>query len=336
MKSHQRDLLSANVLGLVFVLFVAAPIKAEVEDVVARCFAVCPGGELIVTLDRGSVEVRGAEAETADIRVVRRVPAGDAEAKKILTNHIVRISQEGTKVEVRAQYQGEMRTERFGSRPGVQVKCLITVPRKFDADINTAGDCICVTGLTGRVTARTFGGSLQFEKIDGTLSGHTCGGSVTVAECKGAVTVNTSGGSIRLGGIEGDVVARTSGGPIRADKLNGNSALETSGGSIRAAAIKGQIQATTSGGSITAELLDRPTGDCSFKTSGGSITVLLADDIAADIDARTSGGRVWSDLFISPIGQRCAKKNELRGKINGGGPLVTARTSGGNVILRKK
>jgi hypothetical protein len=55
-----------------------------------------------------------------------------------------------------------------------------------------------------------------------------------------------------------------------------------------------------------------------------------------DVDARTSGGRVISDLPVVSIVQGEQKKNELRGKINGGGPLITAHTSGGNVHLKKK
>jgi hypothetical protein len=55
-----------------------------------------------------------------------------------------------------------------------------------------------------------------------------------------------------------------------------------------------------------------------------------------DVDASTSGGRVSSDLPVVTTVQGEQKKNELRGKINGGGPLVKAHTSGGNVRIEKK
>ena len=42
-----------------------------------------------------------------------------------------------------------------------------------------------------------------------------------------------------------------------------------------------------------------------------------------------------SDLPVTTVTQGDVKKNELRGKINGGGPLITAHTSGGSVRLEK-
>jgi hypothetical protein len=57
---------------------------------------------------------------------------------------------------------------------------------------------------------------------------------------------------------------------------------------------------------------------------------------AVDIDARTSGGRVSSDLPVVTVVQGQQKNTELRGKINGGGPLITAQTSGGSVRVQKQ
>jgi len=54
------------------------------------------------------------------------------------------------------------------------------------------------------------------------------------------------------------------------------------------------------------------------------------------VDARTSAGRVSTDFPVVAVIQGEQKKNELRGKINGGGPLITAHTSGGSVHIRKK
>ena len=100
--------------------------------------------------------------------------------------------------------------------------------------------------------------------------------------------------------------------------------------------IKGQTEAATSGGSITARLLEQPPGDCSFKTSGGSITIALDEKVAVDVDAHTSAGKVSCDFPVVTTVQGEQKKNELRGKINGGGPLLTAHTSAGSVHLQKQ
>lgn len=325
-----------KMLCLFTVTLLAAAARGEVEDDVVKSFTAQPGGKLFVGLDVGSIEVSGVEAESVDVRLLRRVRTSAGRASAILTNHIVTIAQDGNTVIVRAQSTGLIRTGWVGNGPRLQVKCLVTVPRRFNVELWTAGGNISVTEVNGKVNARTSGGSLRFEKIDGTISGRTSGGSVTVAKCKGTVSVRTSGGNLQLSDIKGDIEARVSGGSIQADKLDGKSVLKTGGGSIRVTAVKGRIDARTSGGGIRLDVTEQPTGDCLLNASGGCITVALGAAVGVDIDARTSGGRVLTDLPVNGTAQTAQKKNELRGKLNGGGPLITARTSGGNISFCKK
>jgi hypothetical protein len=65
-------------------------------------------------------------------------------------------------------------------------------------------------------------------------------------------------------------------------------------------------------------------------TSGGSVTAYLANDIAVDLDASTSGGRVKSDFMV--VGK--IKKTSIKGTINGGGPDLKLKTSGGSVRIK--
>ena len=78
--------------------------------------------------------------------------------------------------------------------------------------------------------------------------------------------------------------------------------------------------------SIRAQLSQQPHGPCHLKTSGGNVEVSLAADIGLQVDARTSGGRVSTDFPV--VTQGTLDKNSLKASINGGGPLMTLRTSG--------
>jgi DUF4097 and DUF4098 domain-containing protein YvlB len=140
----------------------------------------------------------------------------------------------------------------------------------------------------------------------------TGGGSINLSDLKGTVEANTSGGSITLGRIQGDVDVQTSGGAIRVDEVAGN------------------IDAYTSGGSINAKISKQPSYDCRLRTSGGSVTVYLAPQIAVDLEASTSGGRVNSEFDVDGL----VKKQKIRGKINGGGPKLELKTSGGSVRIK--
>jgi len=336
MKPKSLNSLKAGTLAAALLALAAASVRADVEDTITKSFKVQPGGQLVVQADRGSIEVMTAASEAVAIEITRKASGSEAKAGQILKDHVVTMTQDGNQVMVRAEYKGGKLDGWFGFGNNLQVKYRITVPRKFDVDLKTGGGSIKVSELTGKLQAQTSGGSLDLEKIEGPVSGSTSGGSIAVAGCKGNADLKTSGGSLHLSDIEGDVEARTSGGSIRAEKLTGKSVVKTSGGSIQVSGIKGQIDANTSGGSITASLSGQPTGDCFFKTSGGSVTVGLDEKVAVDIDAHTSAGRVSTDFPVATLVQGEQKKDQLRGKINGGGPLITAHTSAGSVHIRKQ
>jgi len=153
--------------------------------------------------------------------------------------------------------------------------------------------------------------------------------SVTVPE-EFDIDIDTSGGSIRISDLTGDIDARTAGGSIRVGSIKGKVELNTSGGSIQTENIYGPLNAHTSGGSIRATFAQQLTEDATLDTSGGSITAYLVPDVKIDLDASTSGGRVKTDFNVNGR----IKKQSIRGEINGGGPELQLRTSGGSVKVR--
>jgi len=144
------------------------------------------------------------------------------------------------------------------------------------------------------------------------------------------IDLNTSGGSIEIEDLTGKVEAYTSGGSISLEDMQGDMDIKTSGGSINLENIIGSIDAKTSGGSIKLKLAKTPTKDSTIKTSGGSISAYLAKDIAVDLFAKTSGGRVRSEFNVE--GE--IKKQLIDGTINGGGPKLVLKTSGGSVRIK--
>ncbi|PKI17693.1 DUF4097 family beta strand repeat-containing protein [Colwellia sp. 12G3] len=145
------------------------------------------------------------------------------------------------------------------------------------------------------------------------------------------LNLDTSGGSIEIENLKGKVDAHTSGGSITLEDMVGDVDIKTSGGSLDLDNIIGKIDAKTSGGSITLKLPTNPTKDSSVKTSGGSITAYLAKDVAVNLSAKTSGGRVSSEFAVNGT----TKKRSIIGTINGGGPELVLKTSGGSVRIKE-
>ena len=195
-------------------------------------------------------------------------------------NFMIYFERNGDDVLVRGEQKEKRRWNWNGDR--LRVKYVVTVPERFDVDLQTSGGSISVEDLEGTVETKTSGGSLSFGMIRGDITGRTSGGSISLNGTSGSADVHTSGGSISLGKVAGTVKAHTSGGSISIDEVSGT------------------IDARTSGGSIQAALTEQPAGDSELRTSGGTITVRLADGIGLDVDAKTSAGRVTTDFDVPP------------------------------------
>ncbi|HXK60211.1 MAG TPA: hypothetical protein PLP42_10000 [Acidobacteriota bacterium] len=297
-----------------------------IEDPVDRTFEVSPGGQLTVESDLGSIEVRTWNENRVDVHIMRAANTSDpARANEILKDIQIDMNQSANSVDVRVRTPGGW----WNRGRNMRLEFQITVPQSFNVDLRTSGGGITVTDLEGKVNSRTSGGGLHFGRIQGPVFGRTSGGGIELQACTGTVDVETSGGGIQIGDVDGDVTAMTSGGPITIQRARGNVKAGTSGGGIRVDEVQGMLDASTSGGGITATISEQPQGDCRLETSGGSIKVRLAENVAVDLDAKTSGGRVRTDFPVtSPVE---IKKDSIRGPLNGGGPALILRTSGGGI-----
>lgn len=306
--------------------------QSTIDNEIRKDFAVKAPGKLTLEADRGSIEVRTGESDAIKIIVIRKISrTSKIEAEEIFKEHEVTFDQTGNDVIVRAKFKGE--AARLWNRRGnnLSVHYLVTIPRKYNLNLNTSGGSISLPDIAGEARARTSGGNIDLGKIEGSVEAKSSGGSITLKGGASAVELETSGGNITVGEVAGHVRAQTSGGSIKVTRSRGDVVAKTTGGNIDLADVAGKLEASTSGGSVTARLSQQPKGNCSVETSGGSIDIQLADSIRVDLDASTSGGRVTTDFPVE--GGR--KKTTLRAALNGGGPALVLRTSGGNVHVRK-
>lgn len=182
----------------------------------------------------------------------------------------------------------------FRSKPSVHFNATLSVPKGIDVELHTSGGHIEIDGVEGEVAARTSGGHMKLANIGEPVNAHTSGGSVTASDLRSGANLSTSGG------------------PIKVDSIAGNSKLKTSGGSINASFPRG-IDA-----------------DTVLKTSGGGISAKLPQGERFYLNARTSGGGVRTDFPITMTGE-LKRSQTAEDPVNGGGPLLELRTSGGSI-----
>jgi hypothetical protein len=306
----------------------------DTEEHVRKSAPVTSATRLVLNADVGSIHLEPGASTSVDVDVsFHGFPLSREEFDRMRRDFTLDVVQQGSEIRVTgAFHKGWVPVFEFlpiilgGQTMCRDWKCLeygrwlreveyrVTVPEKFNADVETDGGPITVSRVNGELNARTSGGGITVDGGKGRALVHTSGGPIYIKQSAGDVDASTSGGPISIDGNLGRVRAHTSGGPIW----------------IRDAA--GAIDASTSGGGVRASLVGQPKEGCRLSTSGGSIDVTLSRNVHVDLEASTSGGRVWTDFPVPVSDER--HSHELRAPLNGGGPLLYLHTSGGGISVR--
>jgi hypothetical protein len=174
------------------------------------------------------------------------------------------------------------------------IRFIIMMPKQFYPDLNTSGGDIFVDDIVSDAKIKTSGGDIKVNNSTSNINAHTSGGDINISNNNGDVNIGTSGGDVEIDNVSGKVDAETSGGNITL-KLNGEN--------------KGIY----------------------LHTSGGDIKLNIPQDSKAELDCSTSGGDV--SLNGNSTFQGKMKEHSLNGTINGGGPMIKAKTSGGDIVI---
>ena len=305
--------------------------RFDYDEIIEESFDVRSGLTLFVDADLGSIEVIGGRGNEVHVRVIKGVDdVSERRAEEYFARYDVSFRESSRGIEVEGKYDRPS----FWRNNRLRVIYEISIPEVFNVDLHTSGGSIAIERIDGEANIRTSGGSLSIEAVSGPVEARTSGGSITADGVGAPAKLNTSGGSITVRDAAGSVDAKTSGGSISVRSTNGDVYAHTSGGSIHLMDIAGAVDASTSGGSVEAEILGQPERDVTLKTSGGTVTLHLDAGVRADISAHASGGRVRTDLPISVRGE--IQRSRLEGTLNGGGPNITLRSSGGSVNIRER
>jgi len=306
---------------------------AATEEQLNKRFTVEPGGQLVVDVDFGSIELTTHATGEVVVDVWRKVTRKNkADEEEFLRDHPVTFSQDGNTVTVRCRRKG-VGGWSWGGRSRMEGKYTITVPAQFDAQLKTSAGSIAVSDLAGEVKANTSGGGLRFAHLRGPLDGGTSGGGIHVSDCGGNLKIHTSGGGIDVSGGSGSLDGHTSGGSVVVKGFEGDARVGTSGGGLTIENVIGPVEGSTSGGSVSAVLSSPLEGDVRLSSSAGEVTVVVPEDAAFDLDASTSAGRVSTDLPVTVVGK--VERDHLKGTVNGGGESVVLRSSAGSIHLKK-
>jgi DUF4097 and DUF4098 domain-containing protein YvlB len=152
---------------------------------------------------------------------------------------------------------------------------------------------------------------------EGRVNLRTGDGKIDIAGLKGEMDLHSGDGSENLEGVDGKLHASTGDGHINAQGRFDELELKTGDGHVEVRALPGSTLAA----------------GWRLETGDGNVSLEIPSELSADVSLHTSDGHIDLDMPITTEGK--IRQNEVHGKLNGGGSLLTIRTGDGSIHLRK-
>jgi len=275
--------------------------EPQLEESFTREIPLAPGGSVCLNNVIGKIEVCGWDEDMVQIQAVKQVRKGfdRPEAQKLMDEMEIKTRKSGQRVEIETIF-----------------------PRRIRVDLD---DCWLKV-------------LYKMSRLNGSWEGDRLPLSVSY-EIKlprnTDLVLYTAIGEIKVSDLEGDLEVKSVLGSLDIRRLTGNLKADLSLGEIELREVRGSVTAETGAGEIKA-VFDRVEegNEIDLSTFLGEINLTLPSSLAADLNISTGIGELDLDFPADDIDGKVYKRR-VKGKINGGGPEIKARTSLGHVEIRK-
>ena len=324
-----RSLAAAALLAVL-----VSPSRAGAQEATGsfeRTLTVSGPVDLEVLSGSGRIEVRAGQAGRIEIN--GRVRAGNwrlfsgrlsAEERVRRIEASPPIEQTGNRVRI-----GRIDDEEL--RQNVSVSYTVVVPPDSTLVSKTSSGSHLIEGVRGAVTASSGSGSIRVRNAGGDVQATTGSGSIAADAVAGSFSASSGSGSIDGVNVKGGITVKTGSGSVVVSQSGGGPVDASSrSGSIELTGLRGGLRASTSSGTL--RVVGEQTSDWRLSSSSGTVTIELAGKRAFALDAHSNSGRIDTNYPITMTGS--IGRREVRGSVNGGGPLLHVRTSSGGIRIR--
>jgi hypothetical protein len=299
---------------LVFVL----PAQAVIDRVIDKTFEVKPG-TITVRADTFSGGITVTTSDDPQVRVLVRqtVEATDEKAaEKLLAGLDVKLEQSADGVVALKIHPRHAVRWTWQNWSPAALAIEIRAPRNCQLDLQSQEGAITVGTIKGNVRARTAAGTIFIGEIDGEIAATNTRGDISVTACTGSLKLLAKNGNVLIG------------------RSGGRAELSAVDGVIEVQAARGPVIARGNRTDIKVSFVHPLQEASDLSADGGDVTVGFDPRSAATLNARASkfsSVRV-RDLVVTPVRGKPGD-SALTGTLNGGGPLIKIRASGGHVRL---
>ena len=273
-------------------------------DILIRDFGL---ESLMVESSSGDVELREIGAEEIDLEV----SSGDLRGDKLAADRLLTVESSSGRLALGELSADNMRIE--ASSGDITIGSL------------EARTALIMKASSGRIgIGEVSAGSAEFRASSGNIDLET----VSTDSLK----MDLSSGDANLGRVQTrSFNVELSSGDLEIDNLDASASDVKTSGDTRIRSASGVFHLAGSSGFV--ELgLETADDEVSIDVSSGDIRLTLPADSRFDVELETSSGRIRSDFPV--MGNLSSDNEGMKGSVNGGGSLMKAETSSGDIELQ--
>jgi len=290
--------------------------RAAVERTVEKTFIVAAGVTLKLDTCHGAIRIEPSTDNHLQVlvRETMNVPTED-DADRLQHHLNLTFEQTPAQVSIKARFKRSVRWA-WESWPPVALAYAIKLPRDSHLKLTTAEGDITVCSLKGNVQARAGNGAIFTGDINGSVSATSTRGDLSVTACTGPLTLSAQQGNVLVG------------------RAHGITKINAADGTIEVQNARGPLFIKADAADIKVGFPHPLLAPAELRADGGDIEALFDPRCAANLDAHASTfGEVKVKNLALKIESGKPGTSRVRGTLNGGGPKLLLKASGGNIRL---
>jgi len=299
----------------------------EVTEAFSRSVRLGRDGTLSLENVSGDIEVNGGGGSDVRIEATKRARHPDAaEAKAILQDLVINVSERGGDVDVRTEYQ---RYNNRRNRGYASVDYTVSVPRDASVMLKSVSGAVKVTNVNGELRAESISGDVAITAARKIRTLKSISGDVQVTDSQSDdLTAGSTSGSVILRNVRTRIVELQSiSGDLRLTDVDADHAeMRTVSGNVE---YSGRLSRN---------------GRYEFQSHSGNVRFMPMGSPNFSIEATTFSGDVRTDFPLTLQGNpqpyvrdlRGRRQNQsVRGTVGSGGPMITMQSFSGNIVIAK-
>jgi DUF4097 and DUF4098 domain-containing protein YvlB len=288
----------------------------------SRAFQMGASGALELSNMAGDIVVTVGDGTEVTVHAVKRARAAtEAEARQLLSEIDIEVTESAGRVEIRTRYPKKTHHSR------AQVDYEVMVPAGTGVTLRSIAGRVRVSGVKGDVRAESVSGDVEISASQQVMRARSISGDVALTDAGSTdvLDASTVSGNLLLKHIK----ARA----IEAQTVSGDVRLEG------AASERAQVKSIS--GNLTFEGPLAHGGRYEFNSHSGEVRVVVRGGTGFQLAANTFSGKLRSEIpFTGPQAQPATHEaggfpgqRQLRGTVGDGSALVVVQTFSGSAVV---